>query len=261
MSKPSHLGWPLVALAFAIAIAAAALQVTNVLPTWAASLVAALAVGAGAVTAVAANIVADRLGRPRRTAQTGTVLDGLVGERSLELQLDLEKTLSVAHAAVVAATSLTPPRIGTHCWLLHIDAHRDVGLERIARFRPGSAPQNPQRRFRKGQGVVGWCWHTGHWEAEDLRGLEGLGEARYAAMTEEERKGRSLDELRGSVRDFSVILAVPMFERFRLCGVLSLNFDHNVTDPYGQLTSERVRAAMELAAATCARLLRQADVI
>ena len=93
-------------------------------------------------------------------------------------------------------------------------------LERVARFRP-NRPPNPTNRSRRGHGLVGWVWETGHWEREDLRapGLRDISGADYAGLRPEIRRGRSYEEFRRNARDHGVILGVPVTDRFDFRGV------------------------------------------
>lgn len=230
--------------------------------------VVAITIAAGLMSNVAASYLFERLHRGRTAhSATGTVLDQLFAgeQRALDIRDELiQRALKPTHAKVARATGVRGERIGIHCWLIHPpDGSEDKQrLQRVARYRPGTSPPNVGKVWRKGHGLVGWCWETKHWEYEDLRRFDGqvLDSGRYAGLQDVDRKDRTFAEFDASRRDHGVMLAAPMIDRERVRGVVSLNYNHDVDDPPESLVSAAVRTAVEQAASDCATFLRKAGV-
>jgi hypothetical protein len=166
--------------------------------------------------------------------------------------------LSASSAMSRAIPGSRSEDIGVHVWWLDAgDPHEEVRLTRVLRVRPGSSMPNNWAPWRRGEGVVGTAWeqnNTVHLDLADPQVQAVTSAEEFERLPDTLRLGATYEGFEVTRGDFRAVWGTPIHHpRGGFSGVLSLNVDKDITQPWSELNTV-VRPAVRDLAATVAVL-------
>lgn len=147
--------------------------------------------------------------------------------------------------------------VGLHVW--HKFATEEDGqvLRRVARTRLSDITSSLTRDWKRGEGIVGWCW-----EKQTDVGLD-LTDTRYRhcsvdVWTQYPRSitlGLDQSDFLETTQHFKAICASPIVVGETFIGCISLNYENDAAPPFSTLWSRAIKGALRRAAANAALVL------